>query len=274
MSAFEKLPREIRDLIYERCLIYDGEIVPFPRGYERIGPDRPPRLENGHGSRQKDGLGPLLGYPNVKRNAKQIENKPCVALLGINSTIREEVAMILFGKNVWRLSLVSYVQRDRCRLWQTYAHYFRHIVTRFDACYVDETEHLDIEMGGMTRDEQDAEDSEDSDHFDPAGSLDTHKQDMDLLRDDFITKRGILQQMSLKSLSMDFSRLYCRHGCCRHKALESCLECLGSAGPWYMSERKRDRGVKTESETSVKVLGLKDVKEMSLFREFWGFKVD
>lgn len=41
-----------------------------------------------------------------------------------------------------------------------------------------------------------------------------------------------------------------------------------------MWDRNRDRGVKTESETSVKVLGLKDVKEMSLFREFWGFKVD
>lgn len=34
MSAFEKLPREIRDLIYGCCLLYDGEIIPFPDGYE------------------------------------------------------------------------------------------------------------------------------------------------------------------------------------------------------------------------------------------------
>lgn len=270
MSAFEKVPREIRDMIYERCLIYDGEIIPFPRDYERIELDRQPRPRKGHGSRQKNGLGPLVGYPNVKRNARQIENKPCVALLGVNSTIRKEAAVILFGKNAWRLSLVSYVQKDRCRLWQTYADYFRHIVTRFDACYVDETERLDIEMGGMTRDEQDAEDSEDSDHFDPAGSLDTHNQDMDLLSDDFITKRGILQQINLKSLSIDFSRLFCRHGCCRRKALESCLECLGSTGPWYMWERERDRDAETKAETSVKVLGLKDEKERTLFCDAWG----
>lgn len=267
MSAFEKLPREIRDLIYQRCLVYSGEIIPFPRDYERIELDMLSRPKTGLESAQKDGLGPFVGYPNVKRNARQTENKPCVALLGVNSTIREEAAIILFGKNVWRLSIVTYVQKDRCRLWQTYAQYFRHIVTRFDACYIDGAERLDIEMGGMARDEQDAEDS---DHFDAAGSLDTHKQDMDLLRDDFITKRIFLQQMSLKSLTIDFSRLVCRIGCCRQKALESCLECLGSNGPWYMWERERARDVETQAETSVKVLGLKGKKERTLVCDAWG----
>ena len=71
MSAFEKLPREIRDLIYEYCLLYEGEIVPFPRDYERVGSDRHPglfRKRRGRNAGRVDRQEPFVGYPRVKRD--------------------------------------------------------------------------------------------------------------------------------------------------------------------------------------------------------------
>ena len=270
MSAFEKLPREIRDLIYENCLLYKGEIIPFPRDYERIGSDRHPLLADAfmfHDSRDRnarrvDRPQPFVGYPRVKRQCWQTDLKPCVALLGVNSTVREEAATILFGKNVWRLSSVSYVQDDRYLLWKTFASYFQHIVVRFDARDLDETKLLDIGMRKTARKEEESHDGEDSDHFDLTGNVVIHQEEVNLLKDDFIARWHILQQMALKSLSLDFSRLYCSHGCCGHEALQSCLAWLASFKPRYRLEQVDE----------IKVVGLKDEKENKLFWEALGAK--
>ena len=275
MSAFENLPREIRDQIYEFCLLYDGEIIPFPRAHEREFSKRRLQIEEntklraGHLPRKKVVRNAFLGYPKVKREALQTENKPCVALLGVNSMIREEAARILFGKNVWRLSSRTYTKDDRYRLWETFATYFRHIVTTFDTRDADETRVLDLLMAGWDRDE---EDSGDSDHFDQAGSAAFHANQLSCLRDDFVTKRKVLQHMNLKTLSFDFSQLF--NGCAfRHEALESCLECLGSVGPWSKLDHEPEGGSKNKPETDVMVLGLKNEKEKKLFWETWGLKV-
>ena len=98
-------------MIYGHCLVYNGEIVPFANEYEREEIERRPQVSNfaspssRRESMQMDGQDAFLGYPHIKRGAFQTEDKPCVALLGVNSTIREKVAIILFGRNVWRLSL-------------------------------------------------------------------------------------------------------------------------------------------------------------------------
>ncbi len=284
MSAFEKLPREIRNLIYERCLCYDGEIIPFPRNYERnerkpLGwpPPRVGMRSEIRLPRQKSdrdallGRDAFLGYPREKRKASQTEKAPCVALLGVNSTIRDEAASILFGKNVWRLSSTSYVQDDRYRLWETYAKHFRHVVTRFDAQDIDGTRLLDISMSEMDRVE---EEPQDSDHFEQTGSANIHPERLDLLKDGFIAKRDILRQMNLRSLSVDFSNLFCSHGCCRQETIQSCLECLGSIGPWCRFKQEQSNHLKSTRDTNVKVLGLKNEKEKSLFWDTWGLKVD
>ncbi len=285
MSAFEKLPREIRNLIYEGCLCYDGVIIPFPRDYEREIVETPPWA----GKTSEPYLLPrrrsdrdaflnrnaFLGYPYVKRKASQTEKAPCVALLGVNSTIRDEAASILFGKNVWRLSSMSYAQGDRYRLWETYAKHFRHVVTRFEAQDIDWTRLLDISMSEMDRVE---EDPPDSDHFDQTGTANLHPERLDLLKDGFIAKRNLLRQMNLRSLVVDFSNLFCSQGCCRQEALRSCLECLGSIGPWCcrfeQEQSKQSNQLKSPSVRNVRVLGLKNEKEKSLFRDAWVLKVD
>ena len=276
MSAFENLPREIRDQIYEFCLLYDGEIIPFPSAHERELSERrlqiveDTKLRAGHTPRKKVVRKAFLGYPKVKREALQTENKPCVALLGVNSMIREEAARNLFGKNVWRLSSRTYTKDDRYRLWDTFATYFRHIVTTFDTRDADETRVLDLFMARWDRDE---EDSEDSDHFDQAGSAAFDADQLSCLRDDLVTKRKVLQHMNLKTLSFDFSQLF--NGCSfRHEALESCLEGLGSVGPWNKLDHEPEGDSKNKPETDVMVLGLKNKKEKKLFWETWGLKVD
>lgn len=276
MPAFENLPREIRDQIYEYCLLYSGEIIPFPRAHERELSKRSRQLEEdtklraGHIPRQKVVRNAFLGYPKVKREALQTESKPCISLLGVNSMIREEAARILFGKNIWRLSSRIYTKDDRYRLWETFAKYFRHIITTFDTRDTDETRVLDLLMGGCDRDE---EDSEDSDHFDQAGSAALRANQLSCLRDGFVMKRKVLQHMNLKTLSFDFSQLF--NGCSfRHEALQSCLECLGSIGPWYKLDHEPEGGSKNKLETDVKVLGLKNEKEKKLFWETCGLKVD
>ena len=278
MSAFEKLPREIRDLIYERCLLFDGEIIPFPREHEREALRRrrqgadPTRPTAGQGWMRKDHKNAFLGYSNSKGERWQTENKPCVALLGVNSTIRDEAANILFGKNVWRLSSRVYVQDDRYHLWDTYAKYFRHIVAKFHVHDIDETKSLDISMGEMGRVE---ENSEDSDRFDQARFHD-YDERLSLLKDGFIARRDVINTMNLKSLSFDFSDLLGAESSFRYEILQNFLECFGSVGPWYRLERERERSrdLKTKLETDVKVLGLKNDEEKELFWETWGLKVD
>ena len=272
MSAFEKLPREIRDLIYEHCLLYEGEIIPFPRNYERVGSDRLPVLTDGYifsarlgrNLRRVDRREPFVGYPRIERDPWQTEQKPCVALLGVNSTVREEAATVLFGKNVWRLSSMSYVQDDRYLLWKTYASYFRHIVARFDGRDIDETKLLDIRMRVIAREVEAFENGDYSDHFDLTGSVEIHQEEVNLLKDDFMSRWDILQQMRLKSLSLDFSLMYCSHECCGHEALQSCLAWLASFGPRYRLEQVDE----------IKVVGLKDEKENKLFWEALGVKIN
>lgn len=74
VSVFEKLPREIRDMIYELCLCVDGAIQPYPEWAET---NYKMRIE-----------GP----------------RPEVALLALNKRIRDEALDILFGKNEWRIT--------------------------------------------------------------------------------------------------------------------------------------------------------------------------
>ena len=259
MSAFEKLPREIRDHIYEHCLVYDGEIDPFP--------DKPLWEHAEHPWRHE-----RLVFGDFSIGAFAIENKPCVALLSVNSKIRDEAASTLFGKNTWRLSAGTFAEDGKHCLWETwwekYAQYFRHLVTSFDFQDADQVGLLDVAMGEMERP------SEDSDHFDPAGTANIHQARLNLMEDGFIAKKNILLQMELKTLSIDLRYLTCRTQCCRREAIQMLLLHLGSTGPWYRLEQERGRERDTKPRTDVKLLGLKNDEEEKLFWDTWGYKAE
>ena len=255
MSAFEKLPREIRDHIYEHCLLYDGEIVPFP---------------NKRMWKRKPFEGPWNGICHTFRGSSNmalvIDNKPCVALLGVNSKIRAEAASTFFGQNTWRLSSRTFEQDDKYCWWETYAQYFRHLVTSFDVDDADQAELLNVHIGEMERA------FEDSDHFNSAGTPNIHQPQLSLMKDGFIAKKKVLLQMKLKTLSIELGELFCPSQCCRREALQMLLIHLGSTGPWYRLEQERGRDRDTKPRTDVKLLGLNNDEEKKVFWDTWGLK--
>lgn len=111
MSAFEKLPREIRDIIYELCLCVDEILAPYPdwptSGYE-------PRLN---------------------------QRKPEAALLALNKQIRAEALPILFGTNTWRIAAGEVdLAKDKTSslgiggadtLWDRYGSYIRKVDVKY-----------------------------------------------------------------------------------------------------------------------------------------------
>ncbi|KAL8664291.1 MAG: hypothetical protein Q9168_007932 [Polycauliona sp. 1 TL-2023] len=70
-SRFLRLPGEIRNQIYEECLVVNGTINPHPTNYQdnRVVPE-------GH-------------------------SKPLVALLGVSKQVKKEAESILYGENTW-----------------------------------------------------------------------------------------------------------------------------------------------------------------------------
>lgn len=269
MSAFERLPREVRDMIYENCLLYDGLIIPFPSKYERKGFAKPCRLRQDSNFCRLIGKMPgthaLLGHPHIKRSDAETENKPCVALLGVNSVIRDEAACVLVGKNVWGLSLRSHVQDDNYSFWETYAQYFSYVVVTFEARIVDKTRFPDIDKGNMCHLREDREGSDQNN---------IHHERLSLLRDASKVQRNILLQMNLKSLLFDFWNLYNCTYFCSLKALQNFLECLGPIGPWYKLGQKQGNDSNTKPETEIKVVGPIHEEEKSLLWETWGLKVE
>ena len=58
-------------------------------------------------------------------------------------------------------------------------------------------------------------DAEDCTHSDQIGHTDDHTQQLDFLQDEFMSKKNILYQKNLESLSFDFPKsIYCSTRCC------------------------------------------------------------
>ncbi|KAL8857771.1 MAG: hypothetical protein Q9178_005671 [Gyalolechia marmorata] len=73
---FMDLPPEIRNVIYEYCLVVPCEIVPYPTEAEEQEEATAPKYE-----------------------------KPAVNLTEVSKKVRDEARVYLYGKNLWRLSL-------------------------------------------------------------------------------------------------------------------------------------------------------------------------
>ena len=141
-------------------------------------------------------------------------------------------------------------------------------MTSFDFQDADPAELLDVTIGQIEYT------VEDSDHFDPAGTANTHQPQLNLLKDGFIAKKNILLQMELKTLTIDLRYLFSPSQCCRREAIQTLLIHLGSTGAWYRLEQERGGGRDTKPRTDVKLLGLQNDEEKQLFWDTWGYKAD
>ncbi|KAI4266610.1 MAG: hypothetical protein LQ337_008730 [Flavoplaca oasis] len=99
---FLDLPLEIRNIVYEYCLVVPGEIVPHPSSWEAIFEAMDTQCE-----------------------------KPTVALLQVSRQGRDESRPFLYGKNLWRLSLQQWHPLPTT-VWIANAPFFRHITATFD----------------------------------------------------------------------------------------------------------------------------------------------
>ncbi|KAL8992744.1 MAG: hypothetical protein Q9169_006876 [Polycauliona sp. 2 TL-2023] len=114
-TRFLDLPLELREMIYEYCLVMPGEIVPYPSLLEKKYGAMNPKCE-----------------------------RPTVDLLQVSHQVREESRRFLYGKNVWRLSWER-GSRLPTTVWEANVPYYRHVTTTFD--YNDITPELLAELG-------------------------------------------------------------------------------------------------------------------------------
>lgn len=105
MANFAILPREVRDNIYQYCLVTANIIYPYIAYYE-----------------QEDGIKP---YSKSKENL-------AIGLLGVKKSIQDEAATVLFGQNTWHLSDPSSGKRFPQLLWTKYTDDFRHVQLKLD----------------------------------------------------------------------------------------------------------------------------------------------
>ena len=272
MSAFEKLPQEVRDLIYGYCLIHDGDIIPYPSIDEREA------IEASGGKPAKrcfERKGSDHGEEQMIRSCGGITyalDWPSVALLGVSKRIQEEAAVVLFGMNVWRLSIVEHRGMwEEKYLWYHYAQHFRHITT-----------HMSMNNAGnrlqITKDTR-ATGKKENWSFDKM-QRSIHETGCQYMYDTFEWRREILIEMRLKSLVFSVENLFCPSGCCRGDMIYSFCEGMGDEGPWHrleidkrVAELFKLVSVEEKRKTDIKVLGLEDHLEKMIFMQRWGLEV-
>ena len=281
MSAFEKLPREVRDMIYKYCLLYDGEIIPYPYIDEvdeiRFKGWKPAKRCIGSYGIERNSEGDLRPCGGIT----YATDWPSVALLGVSKGIQEEAANILFGMNVWRLSYVDHWGiGEKKTLWYRYQHHFRHITTG-------------ISMHEMLRKYMYLVSHEWK--ADPITSY-FHTKGLEDLGTIFMWMHELLVRMSqLKSLVFNFGKFFCPHYSCRTGVLHDfCRKGLlhdfcrkmGRDGPWYRLEVDKKAGrscgvttavvpnIEANRKVDVKVIGLGDDLEKEIFVQRWGLEVD
>ena len=228
-SSFEKLPGEIRNLIYRFCLKHDeNTIIPLPTEYElanslRRGLKVPCKPHDAHLRRA-----PIT----AKIDYQSYDPKwPAVALLGVNHLIHNEVLPILFGNTVWRLSCqytwplshktLRLTQRPAILhgpylYWEKYAEHFRWLSCEFNA--MDLSHDYMIKRFGRYR------------RKDPTCSAaflaKHHNKLLQILCDGPMADKVRMTwgMKNLELIQIKLGKLACPGGCCRITVLKNLIE--------------------------------------------------
>ena len=181
-------------MIYDLCLVYPQELIPFPASYE----------------------------------CDEADPKPWNALLFVDKAISKEAAIVFYGKNTWRLSdsaapTANLSRENVPRLWTCHLRSMRHITIALDGRVIEPNELWELgtnmfEDGGYS-------------HSDKERHQDIHRELLELLEDKWVKKLGELEDIGgkLKSLTVDLSNAYCPTGHCR--PIELIIELLNEHIP-------------------------------------------
>ena len=250
-------------MIYRYCLMYDGEIIPFPSIDEREAieasggkPAKRSFVPGAHGSIME-----LRSCGAVTYAA----DWPSIALLGVSKRIREGAANYFFGKNVWRLSCVEGWETtyNRAALWCKNAGHFRHITTHMSMNDAEDRVQGIKETRAMAKKQGWSANELESE---------IHKIGLGDIELDHEWRSSDLMDMNLKTLVFNVENLFCPRGCCRQRVLKSFCQSMSKAGPWYRLG-VGEKEVKERRKTNVKVVGLEDDSEKEIFMKYWGLEV-
>ena len=180
-----KLPIEIRNMIYEYCLVVSGQIVPYAENYER--------------DTAQDYTG----------------EKPTIGLLAVDKTIRTEAASIFYGKNVWRVTARVTDLADGSTttnllaksIWKVHAALFRRVTVYFHRLDVNELDSRALlRFRRVRRAKRMAR---------------AHQRNTYRMVEHWREKLYLVYEMeNLTSIDFNVGQLFCLNGCCRRKILE------------------------------------------------------
>lgn len=181
--SFERLPPEIREMIYKFCLCVEGTVIPYPDDLDRLD----------------------------KRCL------PAVALLAVSRSIREEALPVLFGMNTWRingeieepadLTDDDEYDEDKCDLlWKRYGSRIKHIELIYSFRSVEVPDYYGAFVEAHQQSHLNRTERADLVHSDILDALNIYWEDMK-------AKMGYCT--SIKSIKIDILELFCPFGCCR-----------------------------------------------------------
>lgn len=185
MAAFLDLPREIRDMIYDYCLVVSDAIDPHP-------------------------------IPHERRRTTPRTSRPEVALLRVNRMVGAEATEALYGQNIVRLSTTTqnnawfiYTARDdalECPYeWHPKAQLVRKFVTSFDFRHVDPDEIASLNRS-LRKPPQDRR----------VLTASLHNERMWFLNYILDLRLGMLAKLPKRpAVEIDFRDSFCLNGCCR-----------------------------------------------------------
>lgn len=240
-------------MVYGYCLLYDGEIIPYPNIDEIVGIEE-------HGGK------PAKRCPGRQCTRMETDLRLCGSIT--YATDWPSVALLGVSKNI----------REVKHLWTSYAHHFRHISTHMS---MNDTSNM-LTATKLVRAEGRRQGWStkilDGKIHDTACCNQTRTFDW---------KQNILVYMRLlKSLTFSVGNLFCPHGCCREGILENLCLTMGRDGPWWMELDKEAESswdaatnavvpdVKAKLKIDVKVVGLDDGSEEEIFMRWWGLEVE
>lgn len=236
-SAFMRLPREIRNMIYKLCLVVHGEIVPYKENYDR------------------------------DTAQDYTEDKPMIALLAVDKVIRQEAASIFYGKNVWRitskaddLAKASYTLisialsggHEPKTIWIVHARRFRRVIIYAHRLDVND---LDFDVLSSIARSTAAMDL----HQRMARA---HKRNFNRMLGSWSTKFSLILDMpKLISVTFNVDKLYCLNGCCRVRILREFFLHFSDCWEDYLRNGPRNEMIKNLR--AAYVVGLKSGREVA-----------
>ncbi|KAL8984313.1 MAG: hypothetical protein Q9205_001700 [Flavoplaca limonia] len=185
MTHFLSLPPEVRNMIYEYCLVVQRQIVPIPPVYDDTRLDLASQFTG---------------------DAESRNQKPSLSLLRVNKQINIETEPIFYGQNIWCMETPWHLEQKAAFMRNlTVSLDFRDLCLDWVADDLDDPDNLfgkPYQAGGL------------GDPLDRM--LLVHDDRVDsLIHCEWESKINALSQMDLDTLIIDIKRCWCFHGCCR-----------------------------------------------------------